>query len=213
MNCMMELYSLANFNSNGKNMMRKLLMVVSFVLIGANTMAQETPVSPYAGQEARVIKSLSPDDIAELERGGGWGLAKTAELNGVPGPAHLLEMAEQIPLSAEQVEQISEIYTQMQGEAIAKGMQLIEQEMALEGHFQNRTITDEILRESLAAIARTRMELRYIHLATHLLTPEILSEEQIARYNELRGYGDPNPCNNVPEGHDAEMWRKHNGCD
>ena len=47
--------------------------------------------SPYAGEEARAIKSLSADDIAELQRGGGRGLAKPAELNGVPGPAHLLD--------------------------------------------------------------------------------------------------------------------------
>ena len=35
--------------------------------------------APHAGQQQRVIKSLSADDIAEIERGGGWGLAKAAE--------------------------------------------------------------------------------------------------------------------------------------
>ncbi|MBT3972460.1 MAG: hypothetical protein HOE99_01485, partial [Acidiferrobacteraceae bacterium] len=48
--------------------------------------------SPYVGQETRVIKSLSAEDIDDLINGRGWGLAKPAELNGVPGPAHLLEM-------------------------------------------------------------------------------------------------------------------------
>ena len=52
--------------------------------------------SKYKGQEHRDIKSLSTDDIAELQRGGGWGLAKAAELNGVPGPVHLLEMEKEI---------------------------------------------------------------------------------------------------------------------
>ncbi len=56
-------------------------------------------MSKYSGQEQRIIKSLSPDDIAELRRGGGWGLAKAAELNGVPGPVHLLEMKEAIIFS------------------------------------------------------------------------------------------------------------------
>jgi hypothetical protein len=27
----------------------------------------------------------------------------------------------------------------------------------------------------------------------------------------LRGYAE-DPCLAVPEGHDAAMWRKHNGC-
>ncbi|CAN7503757.1 hypothetical protein LJR255_003422 [Pararhizobium sp. LjRoot255] len=39
--------------------------------------------SAYAGEEVRSIKSLSEDDISELRRGGGWGLAKAAELNGM----------------------------------------------------------------------------------------------------------------------------------
>ena len=58
-------------------------------------------VSKYGGQKGRAIKSLSADDIAELQRGGGWGLAKAAELNGVPGPAHLLEMKNEVPLTVE----------------------------------------------------------------------------------------------------------------
>ena len=52
-------------------------------------------VSPYAGQEAREIPTLSEEDIRQLQDGEGWGLAKAAELNGVPGPAHLLEIADQ----------------------------------------------------------------------------------------------------------------------
>ena len=55
------------------------------------------------------------------------------------------------------------------------------------------------------------MALRYVHLAAHLKTLPLLTHDQIARYNVLRGYaGDP--CANPPEGHDLSMWRKHNGC-
>jgi hypothetical protein len=48
--------------------------------------------------QSRAIKSLSDNDINELRRGGGWGLALAAELNGMPGPAHLLELKDKIPL-------------------------------------------------------------------------------------------------------------------
>ena len=41
--------------------------------------------------------------------GKGWGLAKAAELNGVPGPVHLMEMKEEIDLSAEQIRAIEGI--------------------------------------------------------------------------------------------------------
>ncbi len=169
--------------------------------------------SKYAGQEHREIKSLSADDVSELRRGGGWGLAKSAELNGVPGPAHLLELKDQIHLDARQVREIETLYAEMKAAAMRIGDRLIARERELEHHFQNRTITDDILRSSLAAISETRKELRYTHLSTHLRTPEILSDAQIAKYNALRGYARSNPCDTVPEGHNAEMWKKHNGCD
>jgi hypothetical protein len=144
--------------------------------------------SKYAGQENRTVKSLSPDDINELKRGGGWGMAKAAELNGVPGPAHLLELQDQIPLDEIQIRKITSLFKSMQKQAVAKGEHLIALEKTLEDHFRAGTINTQTLRLSLAEIARTRSELRYIHLATHLETPNILTHHQINKYNKLRGY-------------------------
>jgi hypothetical protein len=195
--------------------MKKVLLSILILTFGFAAEAGEKPpagASKYAGQQTRTIKSLSPDDIAELKRGGGWGLARAAELNGVPGPAHLFEMKAQIPLRGDQVAAITKIYREMKAEAIEQGQKLIETERALESHFKNRTITDAILRSSLVVNSGARMALRYIHLGTHLKTPAILSPAQIAKYNSLRGYSDPGSCANIPAGHDAKMWRRHNGC-
>ncbi len=169
--------------------------------------------SKYAGQESRAIKSLSAEDIAELRSGGGWGLALAAELNGVPGPIHLLEMKDEIDLDETQHSAITAIYRRMKSRAILHGERLIDLERRLEGGFRNRTITDALLRASLNAIADTKKELRYVHLAAHIETLKILTEKQIRTYNALRGYSNPDPCANVPKGHNAEMWRKHNNCD
>src|SRR5947208_295022 len=49
--------------------------------------------APYAGQQARSIKSLSAEDVAALLKGEGMGMAKAAELNGYPGPVHVLTLA------------------------------------------------------------------------------------------------------------------------
>ncbi len=204
--------------SKVKNMMKSCLGLL-ILLFGFSVQAADSghahkskPESKYAGQEAQEIKSLSPDDLVELRRGGGWGLAKAAELNGMPGPAHLLELKDEIPLDPDQVTLITELFQTMKAQAIVQGEKMIGLERQLEELFKRGTITDAELRSSLAAIAETRRELRYIHLATHLKTPTILSADQIKTYNALRGYSAAAPCANVPKGHDAEMWRRHNGC-
>jgi len=172
----------------------------------------KTRPSPYAGQDARSIKSLSAKDIAELKRGGGWGLAKAAELNGIPGPAHLLELKNDIPLTADQVSAVAGIFNRMRADAIAAGKRLIAGERALEQAFGSRTLTDESLRVVLEDIGRARSALRYVHLSAHLKTFPLLTGKQIARYKALRGYG-TDPCAKAPAEHDPMLWRKHNSCD
>lgn len=168
--------------------------------------------SEYAGQEKREIKSLSETDIEELKNGKGWGLAKAAELNGLPGPVHLLEMKDEIDLSAKQLRAVEDLYENMKQEAIPLGIELIEVERELNNHFANRTITDERLRELLERAALIQEKLRYVHLSTHLKTPSILRPGQISLYNQLRGYSSDDPCENIPQGHDPDMWKKHNNC-
>lgn len=173
--------------------------------------------SPYAGQETHAITGLSATDIAELREGGGWGLAKAAELNGVPGPVHLLELRDEIPLDSGQVAALRDLYGDMRERAIAEGERLIAREHALDQAFRDQAagdsaVTRDGLRRLLADIEASRAALRFIHLVTHLATPALLSEAQIARYNALRGYG-RSPCAEVPAGHDAAMWRRHNACD
>ncbi len=196
--------------------MKKILAVVSIFVIGvvANPcQAQENHVSKYAGQETRSIKGLSDDDIDALKRGTGWGLAKVAELNGVPGPRHVLDMKTEISLDEAQIAAITGLYEEMKTKAISQGEIFIALEQELDKHFAEGTITDSILRSSLDAISEARSKLRYGHLAAHLQTVDILSMNQVVTYNKLRGYYGDDLCANIPAGHDADMWRKHNGCE
>jgi Spy/CpxP family protein refolding chaperone len=189
-----------------------LLLTVMLLPLSANAASHDSHRSEYAGEEHREIKSLSESDIEELRNGAGWGLALAAELNGVPGPVHLLEMKKEIALSPEQIGQIETLFEQMRGQAIELGTELIDLERELNNHFAQGTINEDLLRGLLGQIALVRAQLRYVHLSTHLKTPDILTTEQIARYNELRGYSSDDPCQNIPAGHDPEMWKKHNNC-
>ena len=171
--------------------MRRLLtlgVVILFAQSSGSAFGQAGPDSKYAGQEQREIKSLSREDIRELRRGGGWGLAKPAELNGLPGPVHLLELKDRIPLSPDQIAKISAIYEDMRMRAISQGKRLIGLERQLETLFRNAPVSDTDLRALLAESAEVRGRLRYTHLSAHLAVSEFLTDTQVARYNALRGY-------------------------
>lgn len=167
--------------------------------------------TPYAGLQNRAIKSLSDTDIQELRRGGGWGLALAAELNGMPGPTHLLELKDQIPLTEEQVTKTRALVDDMRKAAIPTSERLIAAETALDTAFAQGGVDEASLRGLLAQAESARAELRFIHLSQHIKTVQYLRPEQIKRYNVLRGYAE-DPCKNIPEGHNPEMYRRHMGC-
>ena len=48
---------------------------------------------PYAGLERREVKALSDQQLADLRAGRGMSLALPAELNGYPGPVHVLALS------------------------------------------------------------------------------------------------------------------------
>jgi Spy/CpxP family protein refolding chaperone len=121
-------------------------------------------------------------------------------------------MKDDVPLTQEQVQQIEALYAEMKAQAVPLGKQLIELERQLNAAFADRSITEARLHEMLEAIAETHKQLRYVHLSTHLKSLPLLTPEQVQRYNTLRGYFADDPCSNIPEGHDPEMWKKHNNC-
>lgn len=181
---------------------------IAFALIADE---KESHISNYTGEVDRVIKSLSAKDIEDLMLGNGMGLAKAAELNGYPGPKHVLEIQEELFLEKEQLTSINQIFEDMKSQAQSQGQKLISLEKSLDDYFSNTTITNDTLEKTLKKIAEAKSKLRYIHLSAHIKTTEILSKNQIKKYNQLRGYAD-NPCEKIPEGHNKEMWMLHNGC-
>jgi Spy/CpxP family protein refolding chaperone len=190
----------------------KLLLALALCM-PASTMAQHSHGSqtPYAGMQNRAIKSLSDKDINELQRGGGWGLALAAELNGMPGPAHLLELKDQIPLDSDQAAKTQALLDEMRKAAIPTGERLIAAEKALEAAFAAGSVGESSLRRLLADAESARTELRFVHLSQHYKTVQYLKPEQIKRYNILRGYAE-DPCKNIPAGHNPEMYKRHMGC-
>ncbi len=189
--------------------MRLSCIVVLFIF---PLFAQAQHQSKYAGQEKRIIKSLSESDIKEIESGNGWGLAKIAELNGFPGPKHVLAIQSDLGLSEQQIGKVQAVFDAMKIEAIKKGATFLEAEEELEATFQSGVISVEELEKLVRNSSLARSELRNVHLLAHLEMMEILTSHQIMIYNQIRGYSASDPCENIPEGHDPEMWKRHNNC-
>src|ERR1700709_140692 len=93
------------------------------------------PQPPYAGAHTRSIKALSDQQIADLRAGRGMGLALAAELNGYPGPSHLLELADKLGLSDAQRNSVRNMFEAMKAETIPIGERLIAHEAALDQIF------------------------------------------------------------------------------
>jgi|SRR5262245_15053526 len=167
------------------------MMLLIVLLLGlAPASAQE---QPYAGHEQRPIKALSAQQIADLEAGRGMGLALAAELNGFPGPLHVLELADKMDLTADQRQAVQALYTAMKAETVPVGERLIRQEAELDRLFATRTVDPASLGAATRAIGETQAALRNAHLSYHLSTASILTADQMRRYAELRGYAAAHP--------------------
>ena len=89
---------------------------LAIVAAAAPAVAQMPPAQPYAGMQARSVKALSDDQVADLRAGRGMGLALAAELNGYPGPSHLLELADGLKLTDTQRAGIRQLFEAMKAE-------------------------------------------------------------------------------------------------
>jgi Spy/CpxP family protein refolding chaperone len=145
--------------------------------------------SPYAGMQARDVKALDAKTVEDLRAGRGMGLALAAELNGYPGPMHVLELADRLRLSPDQRAKVQQLFERMKAEAVPLGHKLLDEERSLDRHFAERTITRDLLAALTRSIGETTGALRQAHLSYHLATIEALTPEQVRQYAVERGYG------------------------
>lgn len=162
-----------------------MIMVVALALpVGA----QHDHGGSARASDAEGTTALTAQQVRQLLDGDGMGLAKPAELNQYPGPKHLLELAADLSLSADQRRAIEEIRATMLTTAKRLGAQIVAAERSLDAAFRSRQLTDAQLSEVTGNIGRMQGELRAAHLAAHLQTRRHLTDAQISKYDVLRGY-------------------------
>lgn len=161
------------------------MFVVAAALIAAGP---ALAASPYAGLETRDIKAVAPERIDDLLAGRGAGYALSAELNGYPGPRHVLDLAEELGLTPVQIGRASALFDAMEAEAKALGAALVAQEHELESLFRHGAIDEATLATKTAEIGAIEARLRATHLKYHLRMSGLLDKTQRAAYDRLRGY-------------------------
>jgi Spy/CpxP family protein refolding chaperone len=157
-----------------------------FALAGLDARADQA--APYSGEEQRTLKALSPAQVDSYLQGHGMGYAKAAELNRYPGPRHVLDLADELALSPEQQMETEALFDAMQARASSLGAQLVDREKELDRLFATTSMDAGRLRALTDELASLEGQLRFVHLKAHLDQRALLREEQIQRYDELRGY-------------------------
>ncbi|RFA25379.1 hypothetical protein CAI21_19285 [Alkalilimnicola ehrlichii] len=152
-------------------------------------------------QDSRALKALTPEEVEGFLAGQGMGFANVAELNGYPGPRHVLELAQELSLSDEQREMSKALFDAMRAETSRRGSELVAKEHELQQLFTSGQIDDVKLNAAVQEIARLRGVIRESHLRAHLRQAAILTEEQTARYMELR-HGDRTAAEPSATSHD-----------
>ncbi|MCW8087584.1 Spy/CpxP family protein refolding chaperone [Sabulicella glaciei] len=143
---------------------------------------------PYAGLDGRRIKALSEEDVAGLLAGRGMSLALAAELNGYPGPMHVLVHADALGLTGRQRATAEGLREHMAAEAQALGARIVAMEEELDRLFAGGAADTGRLAALTASLGALNGRLREVHLATHIAMRDALDPGQREAYARLRGY-------------------------
>lgn len=176
------------------------VLALPFAALAQDASTHGQKHQPYAGQQSRAIKALSAQEVDDLVAGRGMGTARAAELNRYPGPAHVLELQDRLGLTPEQVSRAHAIQAHMQAQATAAGQRVVAAERTLDEAFAKGAIDEASLTARVLEVGQLQAEFRLAHLQAHLEMKGLLTPEQVARYDGLRGYSGN-------EAHDAHKRR------
>lgn len=121
---------------------------------------QPSAQSGYAGMQERDIKALSAEQVADLRDGKGMGASLAAELNGVPGPLHVLELRKRLDVTSEQAAQLEHITAVMKTQARRLGEEIVAAEAALDAGFKSGQADKAFIQTKTARISQLPGELR-----------------------------------------------------
>ena len=171
--------------------LRKFALIGLLLPIVAYAQHDEHQQHQNTDNQGQHTSSLSADDISGLLEGRGMGMAKQAELNGYPGPLHVLELADALGLTMDQRMETQHLREAMLAEAQPLGAQIVEHERHLDMMFAQQRADQEMVEAVTAEIGLLRAQLRAVHLIAHVGMYGTMTSDQRTLYASLRGYTEP----------------------
>jgi len=168
----------------GRIVLSSVVMAVALFGTGASVSWGQHGHGHAGGHQAAETCSAEFDKV--VGEGRGFGLAFAADQNGYPGPLHVLELKDQLKLTADQEAKAQALLHAMFAESKPKSARLLEAEAKLRRLFADRAADDAAVRATVAEVERARSEVRLVHLLTHLKTRDLLTEDQRRIYHEAR---------------------------
>jgi len=128
------------------------------------------------------VHAQIPADREALLNGDGNDQALYAELNGYPGPKHILDLASKLALTARQKHDIRELYNDTRTRARVLGKLIVKVEEEMHYAFNSGMLARESIEDDAESVGKMRGTLRGVHLAAHIKTRELLTKNQIKQY-------------------------------
>ncbi len=128
-----------------------------------------------------MLSGVSEQEKEMLLKGGGLGAGMIAMMNGYPGPKHVLEMGDELELTAAQRESIGTIYGKVKAESVKLGTELVEKDEELAALFTSGSVSTKDVEKRSREIGELQGRLRAAHLNAHVQTHAELTPAQLAK--------------------------------
>lgn len=143
-------------------------------------------VSVAAAQSSDPPSSMTVEERKGYISGEGAGEGRPAETFGYPSPKRVLELEKELNLTTEQKSRISEIYMRMKRDGSFYGKRIVAEELALDNFFRTGQLDWAALANRVEKVGNLKWKFRTTHFAAHFKTRQVLTPEQVIKFQELR---------------------------
>ncbi len=178
-------------------------MLVAISLVASPAVAQESGESDgdmggkhqmhgqaedgMQGMGGGMLGGVSAQEKEALLKGAGLGAGMIAMMNGYPGPKHVLEMGDELELTAAQRESIGTIYGKVKAESVKYGTELVEKDEELAALFTSGSVSTDKVEKLSRDIGELQGRVRAAHLNAHVETFEALTPAQRETLSSMQG--------------------------